>query len=230
LIKIYKFIILIFIFKNYTSYPASYLDKNSEDQCSICCDRIVDVKLQCQHKLCLPCTKKINEDTKKCPFCRIEIEYFTHIEKETLTDSQQSSSSGWLSASSDSEQNSTSENDSYYQMLPDERKEIQREYFRLTRLGKYSKLVEMTNENFINIKDEHGNTPLIVAAQNNRKRTIKFLIAKGSDPNIQNKSGQTALHYAFSYRYFDLAETLLELGASDTILNNRGLDPYDGLN
>lgn len=84
----------------------------------------------------------------------------------------------------------------------------------------------------VNKTDEHGNTLLMVAAQNNRLKMAQLLIRKGSNPNHQNAQGNTAMHFAMSYKFHDLAAWLVDPekgGASDEVHNQHGLDPYEGL-
>ena len=79
------------------------------------------------------------------------------------------------------------------------------------------------------VRDRHGNTVLMVAAQNNRKRIIKTSLRRGGDINAQNGAGQTALHFCFAYGYVDLAEYLIGKGADDRLRNAAGLLPHEGL-
>lgn len=51
------------------------------------------------------------------------------------------------------------------------------------------------------VRDEFGNTLLIMAAQNGNKRIAKMCLRVGGDINAQNFRGQTALHYCFSFSY-----------------------------
>jgi len=82
----------------------------------------------------------------------------------------------------------------------------------------------------INTKDEHGNTLLIVAVQNSNASMLEFLLRRGSRINDANSNGNTALHFALAYDTTgQLGEFLIENGADDTIENNLGLTPYDGL-
>lgn len=84
----------------------------------------------------------------------------------------------------------------------------------------------------INQSDEHGNTLLHVAAQNGNMKIAKFLISKGSNPNHQNKQGQTPGHFAVSYQFYDFASWLFDEeggGGDDLLVNIFGLGPYDGL-
>jgi hypothetical protein len=46
---------------------------------------------------------------------------------------------------------------------------------------------------------------------------------------IPQHEGQSALHYCFKFHYQQLANTLLSYGADDTLPNNFGLTPYEGL-
>lgn len=78
-------------------------------------------------------------------------------------------------------------------------------------------------------RDEHGNTTLHVAAQNGNKRLIKAALRWGAEINIQNKQGQTPLHYLFAYKYEELAAYLISKGSDDTIQNQFGYTCYDGL-
>ena len=86
----------------------------------------------------------------------------------------------------------------------------------------------------MNKTDEHGNSLLTVACQNGHLRVAQLLVKKGSNPNHQNNQGQTPLHYAMTYNFFDLGAWLADsengAGAGDQIVNTFGLTPYDGLN
>jgi hypothetical protein len=84
----------------------------------------------------------------------------------------------------------------------------------------------------VNKGDDKGNSLLLVAAQNGRQKLAQVLIRKGANPNHQNASGNTAMHYAMAYKFHDLASWLASPdggGASDAILNADGRGPYDGL-
>lgn len=77
--------------------------------------------------------------------------------------------------------------------------------------------------------DENGNNLLHIAAQNNNKRAVKFCLLAGFDINTQNRNtGDTALHYCFSFNYNTLAEYLITKGADTSIKNNKKLTPYEG--
>jgi CheY-like chemotaxis protein len=84
----------------------------------------------------------------------------------------------------------------------------------------------------VNKTDEHGNTLLVVAAQNNRLKMVQLLVRKGANPDHQNAQGNTAMHFAMAYKFHDLAAWLVDPekgAASDEVHNQHGLDPYEGL-
>ncbi len=105
--------------------------------------------------------------------------------------------------------------------------------FSACRHGQYEKVEEILDDDEIKLhidtKDDSGNTLLLVAAQNNNKRIVKLALRRGANINEQNLSGQTALHYCFSYGFEDTASYILSKGGDDTILNAEKLTCYEGL-
>jgi len=77
------------------------------------------------------------------------------------------------------------------------------------------------------MRDEHGNTPLIIAVQNGNKKISKALLRRGANVNFQNHQGNTALHYAYKFGYTSLGQYLLSKGADDGIHNIRGRTCYE---
>ena len=57
--------------------------------------------------------------------------------------------------------------------------------------------------------DNSGNTLLLVAAQHGRRRICRLLVAKGANPDHQNAQGHTALHFAMSFRFYELGGWLV---------------------
>ena len=84
----------------------------------------------------------------------------------------------------------------------------------------------------INITDpcNHNDTLLIIATRENSINLIKYFLEKGADPNITNDYGNTAMHYAISYKYFDIVDILRKNGAREDIENLRGLIPWECVN
>ena len=82
----------------------------------------------------------------------------------------------------------------------------------------------------VNCSDDHGNTILILAAQQGSKRMCKFLLRRGADINAQNLAGNTVLHFCYTYSHAELAQYLISRGADDSILNIDGMTCYEGLN
>ena len=84
----------------------------------------------------------------------------------------------------------------------------------------------------INSVDLYSNndTLLIKATKENCKVIVKYLLEKGADPNIKNNFGNTAIHYAISYKYFRIADILRKNGAREDIENVKGLIPWECVN
>merc|ERR1711920_103413 len=78
-------------------------------------------------------------------------------------------------------------------------------------------------------KDDNGNSLLHIACQNNNRRIVKLLIKSGISVNEQNSKGNTPLHYCSQYGFMQLADYLLAHGADDSIANDAGLLPDQGL-
>jgi len=94
----------------------------------------------------------------------------------------------------------------------------------------YDGVVEALDEEaYVDTEDEHGNTPLLLAAQQGSKRLLKELMRRGASLNHQNHAGSTALHFLFAYRHQELGEYMLGKGADNSILNAEGLTCYEGL-
>lgn len=82
----------------------------------------------------------------------------------------------------------------------------------------------------LNVRDEYGNTLLIIACQNGNKKVAKLVLRRGADINARNHKGNTPLHYCFHYGYGDtLGQYLMSKGANSSIRNNAGLPCWDGI-
>ncbi|MCX5922389.1 MAG: ankyrin repeat domain-containing protein [Candidatus Dependentiae bacterium] len=73
-----------------------------------------------------------------------------------------------------------------------------------------------------NVKDESGNTPLILAAEKNDSKCIEFLLGKNAAINHQNHDGNSAIMVAVSERKYFSACALLQKGSAvDCTLKNK---------
>ena len=70
-------------------------------------------------------------------------------------------------------------------------------------------------ENFVDVKDNEGNTPLHLAA-NGRLEVLRMLIANGADVNIKANDGRTPLIIATQNRSVEIVRLLIEHGADIT--------------
>jgi len=60
----------------------------------------------------------------------------------------------------------------------------------------------------VDAHDEHGNTLLVIACQNNHKKIVKLLMKHGADVQATNHKGYDAVHYAKLYKHDDLLRYL----------------------
>ena len=81
----------------------------------------------------------------------------------------------------------------------------------------------------LNYQDNDGNTFLILSIKNGLNKLTKFLLEKGSNVNIQNKEGNSALHYALSGKNFVIADLLRKYGALENTVNKLGYTPWDSI-
>eukprot|EP00747_Dinoflagellata_sp_TGD_P198921 gnl/TRDRNA2_/TRDRNA2_72048_c1_seq1.p1 gnl/TRDRNA2_/TRDRNA2_72048_c1~~gnl/TRDRNA2_/TRDRNA2_72048_c1_seq1.p1 ORF type:complete len:210 (+),score=29.31 gnl/TRDRNA2_/TRDRNA2_72048_c1_seq1:69-632(+) len=77
--------------------------------------------------------------------------------------------------------------------------------------------------------DEHKNSLLHIACQNNNGRICKLLLQSGISVNIQNSRGNTPLHYCHLYGFEQLADYLIANGADDSVPNSAGFLPLQGI-
>lgn len=82
----------------------------------------------------------------------------------------------------------------------------------------------------IDVRDQYGNTLLIIACQNGNKRVAKLLLRRGANINGRNHKGNTPLHYCYTFGYGDtLGSYLMTKGADSSMRNNQGKLPWDGI-
>lgn len=88
----------------------------------------------------------------------------------------------------------------------------------------------LVNADAVNCEDPgNGNRPVHIAAQNGHDELIHLLIKKKVDVNAKNGKGNTALHMAIGYDYYDVAKHLIQAGASLDDVNESGVAARHGL-
>ncbi|MBO7605741.1 MAG: ankyrin repeat domain-containing protein [Elusimicrobiaceae bacterium] len=76
-------------------------------------------------------------------------------------------------------------------------------------LGDEYKVRELLHKNIdINVQEENGLTPLIVAAQAGHIEIVKILLEAGANPYITDNRGFSAEHHAISYGNVEIAELI----------------------
>lgn len=81
----------------------------------------------------------------------------------------------------------------------------------------------------LNVKDQYGSTPLIIAITFGKTEIAKSLINAGADINITNNDGSTPLHIASFFCRIDIVKALLDKGADKTLKNNYGSTPLQSV-
>lgn len=82
-------------------------------------------------------------------------------------------------------------------------------------------------DHWLNVKDENGNTPLIVAAATTQEDLVDTFLVMGADPNEAAKDGNTALHHAIMENRGDIVKSLLAMGANPELRNKAGKNAMD---
>jgi ankyrin repeat protein len=77
----------------------------------------------------------------------------------------------------------------------------------------------------VNVQDQSGRSPLIVAVLMNHLDAVGLLLAAGADINHRDRHGATALYYAAEAGLFKLAELLVKGGADPQLADDRGNTP-----
>jgi len=81
----------------------------------------------------------------------------------------------------------------------------------------------------LNIKDQYGSTPLIIATTFGKTDIAKALINAGADLHITNNDGSTPLHVASFFCRTEIVKALLQKGADKTLKNNYGSTPLQSV-
>jgi ankyrin repeat protein len=70
--------------------------------------------------------------------------------------------------------------------------------FSFARHGRCEEIERLFNRGLpADVRDEFGNTLLIIACQNGNKRVAKLVLRRGANINARNYKGNTPLHYCF---------------------------------
>jgi ankyrin repeat protein len=74
----------------------------------------------------------------------------------------------------------------------------------------------------LDVKDEYGTTPLVIATTFGKIEVARALIAGGASMEITNNEGATPLHVAAFFCRTEIIQALLDKGVDKTILNKSG--------
>jgi ankyrin repeat protein len=67
----------------------------------------------------------------------------------------------------------------------------------------------------VNVRNEFGQTPLIIAAQQGHRETTKILINSGADVKAKDNNGKSAWWWAASFKKMEVKELLEKYGAKE---------------
>jgi ankyrin repeat protein len=82
----------------------------------------------------------------------------------------------------------------------------------------------------VNSRDTgNGNRPIHIAAQNGHTDLLKLLIDREAILDAKNMKGNTALHMAVEYDYYESCTLLLAAGADPKVLNDDGFEALKGI-
>lgn len=81
----------------------------------------------------------------------------------------------------------------------------------------------------LNIKDDYGSNPLLIATTFGKTDVAKALINAGADLNVTDAQGSTPLHSAAFFCRTEIVEALLAKGADKTVRNDMGATALDSV-
>jgi len=95
----------------------------------------------------------------------------------------------------------------------------------------FDEFVELFERKQIDLssRNRDNDSFLIYAVKCKAMKFVLYLLKRGIDVNLENKLGNTALHYAFSDQNFQLADVLLQHGADEFRTNVYGKTPWQCL-
>ena len=95
----------------------------------------------------------------------------------------------------------------------------------------FDEFVELFERKQIDLdsRNKENDSFLIYAVKCKAMKFVLYLLKRGINVNLENKLGNTALHYAFSDQNFQLADVLLKHGADEFKTNIYGKTPWQCL-
>ncbi|XP_078382491.1 uncharacterized protein LOC144665187 isoform X1 [Oculina patagonica] len=89
--------------------------------------------------------------------------------------------------------------------------------------GDVPKIKSLLSRGFpIDSRDDHGRTPLMVAAYSDKLQNVEYLLARGADPSLEDNDGWNLLHWASGGGNPDIMELMLSHVPSIDSINNKG--------
>ena len=97
-------------------------------------------------------------------------------------------------------------------------------FFDAIRKGDLKKIKELLNKqpNLMQIVDERGSTPLLLATYYGHLEVAKFILENGAEVDAKDSSGNTALMGVCFKGYKEIAEVLVRSGANVNHVNSMG--------
>lgn len=77
----------------------------------------------------------------------------------------------------------------------------------------------------VNVLDEYGGTPFLIAAQNGHVKCMELLRTKGADLEVKNKIGSTALHETVLGKKVEAIECLIKMNVPVNVKRGDGYTP-----
>jgi len=102
--------------------------------------------------------------------------------------------------------------------------EADRKLLRAAAAGDVAEVKQCLNSGAdVNVKDDKGQTPLVLASASGHTAIASILLDKRADPNLQSNDGLTALMNASHKNYTDLVRLLVQKGANVNLRTTQGV-------
>lgn len=85
----------------------------------------------------------------------------------------------------------------------------------------------LTVKRYLHVNLEPTTKGFLKSAKKATAETLRHMLAKGMDINVQGESGKTALIVAVEFKRYDIVRFLLKNGANKKIADINGLGPYE---